>query len=440
MIRIVSIAGFSKQGSRDNNEDYILYRDKDSPDSRFIILCDGMGGHGHGEVASQTVAEATFDYLKGLAKTEYEAEDLQDAINVALSALTSVDTFDDDKAMGTTIVVVVVNRMNVLVGHIGDSRCYLFDENGLKKFRTKDHSKVAEAIEAEILTEEEAFTNPYKNVLTRCVISGKQEIKIDVDILTIDNNDRMLLCSDGLNDAMRDSEIASCLINRSIDDALGIFDSECAAKSHDNYSIILIDFTQDEINQSIKSKAKSNIVEDSHCDENKQFICCPICQHENDMEASFCTNCGALLHQDIADVQQPEPVFFTKKRAITKEALIKFIVGRIKPILFVVLGIAIGICFCNKNDKIQPERQIADRANSQLYDISQKQKFENASIAFITQMCCLDSAKTMNDSILYKDSVVSHYLIFCQEYAKNTAKDMHYKSCGALNAESEILP
>ena len=222
MIHINSIAGFSKQGSRKNNEDYILYREKDSPDSRFIILCDGMGGHGHGEVASQTVAEATFDYLKGLAKSEYEAEDLQDAINVALSTLTSVDTFDDEKAMGTTIVVVVVNRMNVLVGHIGDSRCYLFDENGLKKFRTKDHSKVAEAIEAEILTEEEAFTNSHKNILTRCIISGKQDVTIDVDILTIESNDRMLLCSDGLNDAMRDSEIASCLINRSSDDALEI--------------------------------------------------------------------------------------------------------------------------------------------------------------------------------------------------------------------------
>lgn len=132
MIQIDSIRGISKQGSRHNNEDYILYGEKDSLDSRFLILCDGMGGHGHGEVASQTVAEATFDYLKRLAKVEYEAEDLQDAINVALTTLTEVDTFDDEKGMGTTIVLVVVNRMNVLVGHIGDSRCYLFDENGIK--------------------------------------------------------------------------------------------------------------------------------------------------------------------------------------------------------------------------------------------------------------------------------------------------------------------
>lgn len=421
MIHINSIAGFSKQGSRKNNEDYILYREKDSPDSRFIILCDGMGGHGHGEVASQTVAEATFDYLKGLAKSEYEAEDLQDAINVALSTLTSVDTFDDEKAMGTTIVVVVVNRMNVLVGHIGDSRCYLFDENGLKKFRTKDHSKVAEAIEAEILTEEEAFTNSHKNILTRCIISGKQDVTIDVDILTIESNDRMLLCSDGLNDAMRDSEIASCLINRSSDDALEILDSECAAKSHDNYSIILVDFTQDEINQP-NSDRVSAVTGNLQSDDNERYVCCPICHQKNGMEASFCAKCGARLHQDAVDKHEPELVSNKKKKATPKEMLVKTIADIIKPFLFVVFGVAIGIGYYTINDAIHQKKQTAEEAKSQLYGISQKQKFENASVAFITAICRLDSAKTMNDSILYKDSVISLYLKFCEDYNKAHTK------------------
>lgn len=421
MIRIASIIGFSKRGSRDNNEDYILYREKDSPDSRFIILCDGMGGHGHGEVASQTVAETTFDYLKGLAKSEYEAEDLQDAINVALSTLTSVDTFDDEKAMGTTIVVIVVNRMNVLVGHIGDSRCYLFDENGLKKFRTKDHSKVAEAIEAEILTEEEAFTNSHKNILTRCIISGKQDVTIDVDILTIENNDRMLLCSDGLNDAMRDSEIASCLINRSVDDALEIFDTECAAKSHDNYSIILVDFTQDEINQP-KSDKTSVVTENLQIEDNEQYICCPVCKHQNGIESSFCAKCGARLNQNATDEQEPELDSATKKKTTPQKMLVKAIADMIKPFLFVVLGVAIGIGYYVINDAIHQKSQIAKRAKTQLYDISQKQKFETASIAFLTKMCCLDSAKTRNDSILYKDSVISLYLKFCDDYNKKHTK------------------
>ena len=421
MIHIASILGFSKRGRRNNNEDYILYSEKDVPDSRFIILCDGMGGHGHGEVASQTVAEATFDYLKGLAKIEYEAEDLQNAINVALTTLTAVDTFDDEKAMGTTIVVAVVNRMNVLVGHIGDSRCYLFDENGVKKFRTKDHSKVAEAIEAEILTEEEAFTNSHKNILTRSIISGKQDVTIDVDILTIENNDRMLLCSDGLNDAMRDSEIASCLINRSIDDALGIFDSECDAKSHDNYSIILVDFTQDEVNQPNRDRV-SAVTGNPQNDDNKRYICCPICHQKNDIEASFCAKCGARLHQDAVEEHKLELVSNSKKKATPKELLVNIISDLIKPLLFVVLGIAIGMGYYTVNDAIHQKKQIAEKAKSQLYDMSQKQKFENASIAFITTMCHIDSTKALNDSILYKGSVVSLYLKFCEDYNKKYGK------------------
>lgn len=421
MIQIDSIAGISKQGSRDNNEDYILYREKDSPDSRFIILCDGMGGHGHGEVASQIVAEATFDYLKGLAKTEYEVEDLQDAINVALTTLTAVDNFDDEKAMGTTIVVVVVNKMNVLVGHIGDSRCYLFDENGLKKFRTKDHSKVAEAVEAEILTEEEAFTNSHKNILTRCVISGKKDIAIDVDVLTIENNDRMLLCTDGVIDALRDSEIASILINRSIDDALEILDSECAAKSHDNYSIILVDFTQDEANQP-NSDRVSAVIDNLKNDDNERYVCCPICHQKNGKEASFCAKCGARLHQEAVDEHESELVSNRKKQARPKEILVNIIADIIKPLLFVVLGVAIGIGYYTINDAIHQKRQIAEKAKNQMYEISQKQKFEKASVAFITAICRLDSAKTMNDSILYKDSVISLYLKFCEDYNKKCAK------------------
>ena len=251
MIEIKSIGGFSKKGKRDNNEDYILFKEIGSYENRVIVLCDGMGGHGHGEVASQTVADCVFEFLKCLKKEQFEAQDLQDALDAALTTLTSVDIYDDKKSMGTTLVVVAINRMNILVGHVGDSRCYLFDENGLIKFRTKDHSKVAEAIEAEILTPEEAFVNPHKNLLTRCVMSGKNHVMIDVNELKIEDNYRMLLCSDGVTDAIRDKEIEECLIDRDVQGALEIIDSICNEKSKDNYSAILLDFSQSEENHTI---------------------------------------------------------------------------------------------------------------------------------------------------------------------------------------------
>lgn len=242
MISISDINGFSQKGIRENNEDYIIYStDFILPtQTRVIVLCDGMGGHGHGEVASKIIAENVFSYLTNLSK-DFSANDLQCALDNALITLNNADTYSDNKKMGTTLVVAVINHDNVLVGHVGDSRCYLFDENCIKKFRTKDHSKVAEAVEAEILTEEEAYNSQYKNILTRSVMSGKTDVKIDVDILEVNDKDRLLICTDGVIDALRDDELAAILVNRNVDEALSMIDSVCVERSHDNYSVIIAD-------------------------------------------------------------------------------------------------------------------------------------------------------------------------------------------------------
>ena len=210
MITISRIKGFSCKGIRENNEDYIIYGgDKHHPvHTKVVVLCDGMGGHGHGEVASKIVAESVYSTLSCVQGDSSEL-DLQCALDKALEELNDADLYGDEKKMGTTIVVVVVNNDDVLVGHVGDSRCYLFDENGIKKFRTKDHSKVAEAVEAEILTEEEAYNSQYKNILTRSVMSGKMDVKIDIDRLKVNDKDRLLLCTDGVVDALRDDELAA---------------------------------------------------------------------------------------------------------------------------------------------------------------------------------------------------------------------------------------
>lgn len=331
MIRIKSISGFSKQGKRDNNEDYVLFKERYDPDCRFIILCDGMGGHGHGEIASQTVANAVFEYLKSLAKEKYEAQDLQDALDTALSTLTAVNVYDDEKSMGTTLVVAVVNRMNILVGHVGDSRCYLFDEDGLKKFRTKDHSKVAEAIDAGILTEDEAFDSPYKNLLTRCVMAGVSNVQIDVDNLQIENNDRMLLCSDGINDAMRDKEIEESMINRNVANALDIINSLCSEKSGDNYSAIIVDFTQDEPNTIVDNPREHS--SEKEIEENT-FIKCNHCGERNEQNAKYCRKCGRGLNTFSANYNmQPD------EEPIKKENLIMRYLKKFFPISHVFIGL-----------------------------------------------------------------------------------------------------
>lgn len=247
MISIVDIKGVSKKGTRENNEDYIVYSsDSISPtQTRVIVLCDGMGGHGHGEVASKIVADSVFATLSNQSKV-FSQDDLQHALDNALIALNNADHFQDDKKMGTTLVVVVINPGNVLVGHVGDSRCYLFDENSIRKFRTTDHSKVAEAVEAEILTEEEAINSQYKNILTRSIMSGKNDVKIDIHTLEVSDKDRLLLCTDGVVGALRDDELAKILVNRSVEEALSMIDYECKNKSHDNYSAIIVDLHKEQ--------------------------------------------------------------------------------------------------------------------------------------------------------------------------------------------------
>lgn len=277
MISISEINGISKQGVRKNNEDYIkFYVDNNqSKLSRVIVLCDGMGGHAHGEIASKIVAESVFSTLNN-KEADFSEDDLQLALDNALIALDKANVYDDCKKMGTTLVVAVINKNNVLVGHVGDSRCYLFDDESCEfKFRTKDHSKVAEAVDAEILTEEEAINSPYKNVLTRCVIAGKTDVKIEVDRLDIKDKDRLLLCSDGVIDAIRDEELSEILVNRNINDALALIDSKCQMKSHDNYSVIIVDLKNDSFDDKpelipsdeIAMQAKENEVSKELCEE-----------------------------------------------------------------------------------------------------------------------------------------------------------------------------
>lgn len=239
MILINKNTSFCDKGIRENNEDYILQKDN------VFILCDGIGGHGYGEVASKTVAESVMSYLMSLSKVEYTEDDFQKALDFALSELNAKDMFDCERKMGTTLVVVAINPSHLLIGHVGDSRCYVFDEHTQILFRSKDHSKVAEAVEAEILTEEEAWSNPNKNILTRCVIAGKDKVIIEIEKISINGKNKIFLCSDGVVDALRDNELQAILIDRNIEESLNIIKSECTAKSHDNYSAILIDVEAD---------------------------------------------------------------------------------------------------------------------------------------------------------------------------------------------------
>ncbi len=394
MISITKAIGFCEVGKRKTNEDFILFNEHNKSDNRIVVLCDGMGGHSHGEIASHTVAKTVFEYLKLLNKENYIPEDLQDALNASLKQLHVIDIYpDNEKRMGTTLVVAVINNMNIHIGHVGDSRCYLFDKDGNKKFRTKDHSKVAEAIDAEILTEKEARENSHKNLLTRSVMSGKTEVKIEIDTIEVEDEDILFLCSDGVVDAMCDDEIQAVLINRSPEESLSILKEECNLKSQDNFSAILIQFSQNEVNPPKKSTIKP--VKDSLNIQTKQ---CPTCETANILKATYCTNCGCRLQ--IYDIDNNNTSIHKIKHHVPdwlpQVPLLLYIVA-------FIAGYACAMLFSGDNRLDDHQRQKANQ--DYVKEMSQnavqfyRKEMKDKTRTFIDSLCIKDTLNNQSDSI-----------------------------------------
>lgn len=392
MISISEINGISKQGVRENNEDYIkFYVDNNQSNlSRVIVLCDGMGGHAYGEIASKIVAESVFATLDS-NRADFTEDDLQLALDNALIALNKANVYDDCKKMGTTLVVAVINKNNVLVGHVGDSRCYLFDDDGIKLFRTKDHSKVAEAVEAEILTEEEAINSEYKNILTRCVIAGKTDVKIDIDRLDIKDKDRLLLCSDGVIDAIRDEELSEILVNRNINDALALIDSKCQMKSHDNYSVIIADLKND-VYDELSDFASSDETA-IHAKENE--VSSELCEEDYKLKINE-------LYKELNYLNE------THKRTIRNHS-----------ISWCLVGVIFAFLFCGTFSYF-----ILDR----VYKVSECERkafynYEYCTSKMVNKMC---KQKNKNDSVILKRELNAHYKFIQKQYHKERGK-LHTK-------------
>lgn len=404
MIRIKDIISFSCTGPREDQEDYIIASSETS--TRIFVLCDGMGGHGHGEVASKTIAESVYRYLAELSAKEYTEENLQDAIDFGLKELISADIYDDEKAMGTTLIVLVVNRMNILVGHIGDSRCYQFSEDGLKKFRSKDHSIVQEAVDAEILTEEEAWNSPKKNILTRCITSKQSSVEIEINKLQIENNDCVMLCSDGVTDALKDSQIQSIIVGRSSEDAANIIKTECEMSSHDNFSLILISFSQDEKNnESITHLDKHNAPVKNDGESGMIINYCPHCGRGLAGNAKFCPSCGLACSSQHS--QRKTEISHSHHRNVFMSKIMD-----INPLWMLTIGIVIGciisglVISCFGETKSQVKEIITLPASGE--NVISESKIDS----FISEICLIDSVNAPMDTLVSKQILYNEYQKF----------------------------
>ncbi|HEV8358717.1 MAG TPA: Stp1/IreP family PP2C-type Ser/Thr phosphatase [Gemmatimonadales bacterium] len=222
----ISCAGNTDVGVvRSGNEDSFLL---DCAQGLFIVA-DGMGGHAAGEVASEMAVRIIAEELgslRGLPDGEAGAR-MRSAIRKANAAIFERTLAEHEKrGMGTTATVMVLFSRRYLIGQVGDSRAYLLREGELLQL-TKDHSYVQEQVDAGLLTPEQARTHPYSNVITRCV-GANEDVAPDVYFGNLEQNDRVLLASDGLTGMLEDDQLAKILtsednpesaVNRMIADA-----------------------------------------------------------------------------------------------------------------------------------------------------------------------------------------------------------------------------
>lgn len=202
-------------GNRSNQEDSVYPEvGQATAESRFFVVCDGMGGHEHGEVASQTVCQALAEHINRHWDGNFFSDDLfHDALHAAILEINKLDE-DSVRKPGTTMTFLCLHSGGVTAAHIGDSRIYHIRPSERRiLYKSRDHSLVYDLFLSGEIKKEEMATYNKKNVLTRAILPNQdREPKADiVHITDICPNDYFILCTDGLLENMDDKELVRTL-------------------------------------------------------------------------------------------------------------------------------------------------------------------------------------------------------------------------------------
>ena len=215
---------FSEKGPRMNNEDCLNIIEVADKRTLFVV-CDGMGGHSCGEVASKTVCDSFSAYWQEHPDSIDSVQKIEDAAKVASQAIDEVSGYYH---MGTTLVMASIEGQTAHIAHAGDSRCYVIDIKGNVKYRTIDH--IASS----------SISLPYIN---RAFFTGHPEEAVpEIKIVELQPLDRILLCTDGLYNAIDDETLLHTLqCAKDVEQVAEKYRAICAEKAGDNYTAIIIE-------------------------------------------------------------------------------------------------------------------------------------------------------------------------------------------------------
>jgi protein phosphatase len=230
--------------ARENNEDSVSYDEATS----VVVLADGMGGYNAGEIASgMATAFIKSEMSRWLQEAGHAAtlREVRRAMeicveNANLSIFNAANANAAYSGMGTTLVVGVFRDDKLLLGHIGDSRCYRLRDGELQQI-TKDHSLLQEQIDAGLITSEQAAHSTIKNLVTRAV-GVDDVVLLEINEHTVKVGDLFLLCSDGLSDMVDDPSIARIVLtDRDLaQKAADLIDIANSNGGRDNISVVLV--------------------------------------------------------------------------------------------------------------------------------------------------------------------------------------------------------
>ncbi len=201
---------------RKANQDACCAHLEEEHDTALLLVCDGMGGHNAGNVASSLAATVFAGEVgEGLANARVTGAVctlMKGALRTANDSVFNLSMADAGcKGMGTTMVSAVVTGDDATVMNVGDSRAYHMSD-GLLRQITRDHSVVEDMVERGEITRDQSRRHPQKNLITRAV-GTSPEVEADFFSVTLKKGDVLLLCSDGLTNVVTDEDIARTLEN-----------------------------------------------------------------------------------------------------------------------------------------------------------------------------------------------------------------------------------
>ena len=230
--------------ARENNEDSVTYDGA----AQIAVLADGMGGYNAGEIASgMATAFIKSEMSRWLAEAggHAKAREIRRALEICVdnanrSIFNAANSNPQYHGMGTTLVVAVFQDSKMLLGHIGDSRCYRLRAGAFEQI-TKDHSLLQEQIDAGLLTLEQAANSTYKNLVTRA-LGVDDTVLLDLSEYEVQPGDLYVMCSDGLSDMVDDAEIANIVDGEQTMDEKSdaLIDAANRHGGRDNISVLLV--------------------------------------------------------------------------------------------------------------------------------------------------------------------------------------------------------